>query len=67
MKKKDVKELGKVELVGRVNELRREIFQLRIQKSVGTVENPLRIRNSRREVALALTLLRDLEIKASND
>ena len=56
MKLKEIKNLSGTELRSREGELRREVFNLRIQKTVGQVENPLRARTARRELARVLTV-----------
>ena len=56
MKLKDIKALGANELRQRETELRKESFNLRIQKQVGQVENPVRARMIRRELARVLTI-----------
>jgi len=58
MKLKDIKALGANELRQREGELRKESFNLRIQKQVGQVENPVRARLIRRELARVLTITR---------
>ena len=57
MKNQELREFSKEELVKRGRELRTEIFNLRMQKSVGQLENPFQIRNLRREVARIETIL----------
>jgi large subunit ribosomal protein L29 len=56
MKLKELKGLSLSELRQRELELRKEIFNLRIQKQVGQLENPLRSRTARRELARVMTL-----------
>lgn len=58
MKLKEIKSLGTNELRQREAELRKELFNLRIQKQVGQLENPLRSRLVRRELARVLTVSR---------
>lgn len=56
MKLKDIKALGANELRQREGELRKESFNMRIQKQIGQVENPVRARSIRRELARVLTV-----------
>ncbi|MEI6712170.1 MAG: 50S ribosomal protein L29 [Verrucomicrobiota bacterium] len=56
MKLKEIKELGLADLSQREVALRKELFSLRIQKQVNTLENPLRLRSVRRELARVLTV-----------
>ncbi len=37
--------------------LRKELFNLRFQKTTGEIENPLRIRHARKEIARILTII----------
>jgi large subunit ribosomal protein L29 len=59
MKLKEIKGLGVSELRQRESELRKELFNLRIQKQVGQLENPVRSRTVRRELARVLTIARE--------
>ncbi len=54
-KAKDISELTVDELQGRLRELKQEALNLRLQKSVGSLENPARIKTVRRETARVLT------------
>ena len=47
------------ELVARVHELKQELFHLRCQRALGRIENPMRIRQTRKNVARAKTVLRE--------
>lgn len=61
MKLKELKALTSAELRKHCSDIRRDLFQLKLQKQVGTVENPLRVRSLRRELARAITLASNLE------
>ena len=56
MKPVDVRDLTEDELDQRIEDTRRELFNLRIQRSTGQLENPLRIRLLRRDIARMLTI-----------
>jgi len=56
MKLKEIVDLGLPELKQQEATLRKELFNLRIQKQVGSLENPLRIQAVRRELARVLTV-----------
>jgi large subunit ribosomal protein L29 len=56
---KEIQGLGASELRQRESELRKELFNLRIQKQVGQLENPVRTRIVRRELARVLTIARE--------
>ena len=63
MKLKEIKALGVSELRQRENELRKELFTLRIQKQIGQLENPVRSRTVRKELARVLTVAHELSAK----
>ena len=56
MKLKEIKAMGGSELRQREAELRKELFTIRIQKQVGQLENPVRARTVRKELARVLTV-----------
>ena len=52
-----VREMGPDEIRTRVAELREELFQNRFKNSMRQLDNPLKIRAARRDIARVLTLL----------
>ncbi len=69
MKAHELRVIGRDELMSRIEELQQEIFNLRFRKATQQLDNPLRLRVVRRELARALTVLResDLGIGAGSD
>ena len=63
MKKEQMRELTKEELLQRRSEIEEELFNLRIQKSSKELDNPLRLRVLKREMARVNTILREDELK----
>jgi large subunit ribosomal protein L29 len=59
MKNNDIKELTPEELRQRLDDTKDELFDLRIKKSTGELEQPLRIRTLRRSVAQILTVMNE--------
>ena len=59
MKSNELKDLTGEELDQRCREARKELFNLRIQKTTGQLENPLRLRHVRRDVARLETEMSD--------
>ncbi len=51
------------EINTRLGELREELFNLRFRNSMKQLDNPVKIRESRREVARLLTVLSEKEPK----
>jgi large subunit ribosomal protein L29 len=56
-----MKEMTQDEITQRVTELREELFNLRFRNSMRQLDNPLKIREGRRELARLLTVLREKE------
>ena len=54
MKDKSLEELGKME-----EELKSQLFKLNLQKSLGQLQNPMKIRGARRDIARIKTLIRE--------
>lgn len=57
MKINEIRELTVDELAARKQELKKESFNLRLQKQVGQLEKPSQIREIRREIARVETIL----------
>ncbi|TAN39998.1 MAG: 50S ribosomal protein L29 [Nitrospirae bacterium] len=57
MKAADIREMGPEELAKKEQEMRKELFNLRFQKATGEIENPMRIRTIRKDIARVLTAM----------
>ncbi|MHB1127419.1 MAG: 50S ribosomal protein L29 [Bacillota bacterium] len=62
MKSKEIKDLTTDELLRKVGDLKEELFNLRFQVVTGQLENPMRIREVRRNIARTKTVLREREL-----
>jgi large subunit ribosomal protein L29 len=60
MKIGEVRELGVDDLRAREKDLDDQLFRLRIQKSMGQLEAPAKLRTLRRDLARVKTILREL-------
>ena len=60
----DIRELSLDELKRKLNDLRHESLNLRLQKSTGQLENTARLRLVRREIAQVLTIINE-RVKAA--
>jgi large subunit ribosomal protein L29 len=54
-----IRDMSIDEITQRVSELREELFNLRFRNTMRQLDNPLKIRESRREMARLLTILRE--------
>lgn len=59
---KDLKDLTADELHEKETQLAQELFNLRFQMATGRVENPMKIREARRDLARVKTVLRQQEL-----
>jgi large subunit ribosomal protein L29 len=59
MKAHELRDLGTDELDQKAHDLTDQLFRLRIQKSMGQLEAPLKIRAVRRDLARVRTVLRE--------
>jgi large subunit ribosomal protein L29 len=53
-----VREMSADELTAKERELQEQLFKLRFQKSIGQLDNALKIRETRRDIARVKTVLR---------
>jgi large subunit ribosomal protein L29 len=56
MKPSELREMTVEELSEKEKELRRELFNLRFQQATGEIQNPMRIRTVKRDIARILTI-----------
>ena len=59
MKTTELRDKSIDELNTRERELREQLFKLRFQRATGRMENPMKIRDVRREIARIKTLLNE--------
>jgi large subunit ribosomal protein L29 len=59
MKKTQLNEMSKVELETKLNDNQEALQNLRFQKALQQIENPLQIRELKREIAQINTVLRE--------
>jgi large subunit ribosomal protein L29 len=57
----DLRSLTDEELASRLTESRRELFNLRFQSTTGALENPARLKLTKREIARLLTIQHERE------
>ena len=57
-------EMTDTELDQQLAELKTELFNLRFQWATGQLQNPMMIRETKRNIARVKTILRDRQIKA---
>lgn len=64
MKAKNIRELSEKELINTLNDLKNELFNLRFQHATGQLDNPLKIKSVKRDIARVNTVMRELTNRA---
>lgn len=59
MKAKDFRELSVEELKTKLTELKKELFNLRFQSAINQLENPMRIKAVKKDIARIMTVLKE--------
>ena len=63
MKMYQIRELSQDELMQKKHELEEELFNLRLTSLVKKLDNPLKLRNLRKNIARINTFLKEIELK----
>ena len=64
MKANEVRKMSPAELEGKLGDLKKDLFQLRLQHATNQLDNPLKIVEVKKTIARLLTVLRENELKA---
>ena len=65
MKAKAIREMTSDELNLKEKELKEELFNLRFQLATGQLENPMRLKEVRKDIARTKTVIRELATKST--
>ena len=65
MKANKVREMNAEELNIKLNDLKKELFNLKFQHATNQLENPQRIAAVKKDIARVNTILRELELRES--
>ena len=65
MKAKDIRERSDDELRKALGDLEEQLFKLRFQKSTGQIENPIKIREVRKDIARVRTVMTERQAEGS--
>jgi large subunit ribosomal protein L29 len=67
MKANEIRNLTTAEVEQKTKTLKEELFNLRFQLATGQLDNPARIREVRKGIARAKTVLRERELGITNE
>ncbi|PYQ24557.1 MAG: 50S ribosomal protein L29 [Acidobacteria bacterium] len=62
MKPEQIREMSVDDLRGKEKELQEQLFKLRFQKSIGQLDNALKLRETRRDIARVKTVLKEKQV-----
>ena len=62
MELKKMREMTEVELNAELDNMKKELFNLRFQHVTGQLENPVKLRETKREIARVKTVIREKEL-----
>jgi len=62
---KELKELTEIELQKKAADLKQELFNLRFQHAVNQLDNPMRIKAVKKQIAVVKTIQRERELRGS--
>ncbi|MGD1968549.1 MAG: 50S ribosomal protein L29 [Desulfobacterales bacterium] len=63
MKTTEVREMNLEEMQRKVNDLKEELFNLRFQHEIGQLENPNKMKQTKKDIARVKTIIREVELK----
>ena len=62
-----IREMSEVELAAELDKMKKDLFNLRFQHVTGQLENPVKMRETKRDIARVKTIMREKELaKAQN-
>jgi large subunit ribosomal protein L29 len=62
MELKKMREMTEVELNGELDKMKKELFNLRFQHVTGQLENPVKMRELKKDIARVKTIIREKEL-----
>ena len=64
MKAEEIRALSSEEMQRKLTELKHELFNLRFQQEVGQLENPIKMKQTKRDIARIKTVLKQTALSA---
>ncbi len=67
MKAKEIRQMSDTEMDKKMKELKSELFNLRFQLATGQLDNPMRIKGVKRDIARIMTISKERAISVSKE
>ena len=58
-----IRDMSEAELEKRLQDLKEELFNLRFQHAINQLDNPMRLKAVKKEIAIVKTIIRENELK----
>ena len=65
MELKKMRDMTEIELNTELSKMKKELFNLRFQHAINQLDNPMRLKAVKKEIAIVKTIIRENEIKNS--
>ncbi len=62
MEAKEIREMNREEIIQKRRELKQQIFHLNLSRSAGRMESPIKLRQTKRDLARLETVLREKDM-----
>ncbi len=59
-----IRELSDAELTKKLADLKQELFNLRFQHAINQLDNPMRLKAVKKEIAIVKTIMRENELRS---
>ena len=63
MKASEIRDMNIEEMEHKLSDLKEELFNLSFQHEIGQLENPQRMKETKRDIARIKTIIREVEVK----
>jgi len=60
---KELREMSEDEMSAKLHDAKEEMFNLRIQRTLGNLQNPARFKQLRKDIARILTIIQERKVK----
>ena len=67
MELKKIREMSEAELNSELVRMKKDLFNLRFQHVTGQLENPIKMRETKRDIARVKTIIREKELAKAQD
>ena len=67
MKASEIRDMNLDEMHSKVSDLKEELFNLRFQHEIGQLENPQRMKQTKKDIARAETIIKEVTLNQKED